>query len=73
MACIQSGVYWGYSGLIEGVVARIKAEYGRDMKVIGTGGLAPLFAQGDIRFDSIDDDLTIYGLAVIHRFNKGRA
>ncbi len=73
VACIQSGVYWGYSGLIEGVVSRITAEYGRDMKVIGTGGLAPLFAQGDIRFDAIDDDLTIYGLAVIHRFNKDQA
>ncbi|NNE80157.1 MAG: type III pantothenate kinase [Silicimonas sp.] len=70
VGCIQSGVFWGYSGLIEGLVARIKAEYGRDMKVIGTGGLAPLFAQGDIRFDTIEDDLTVHGLTVIHRFNK---
>ncbi len=70
VACIQSGVFWGYSGLIEGIVARIKAEYGRDMKVIGTGGLAPLFAQGDIQFDTIEADLTIYGLTVIHAFNK---
>ncbi len=68
--CIQSGVFWGYSGLIEGIVKRIKAEYGREMKVIGTGGLAPLFAQGDIEFDHIDDDLTIHGLTVIHAFNK---
>ncbi len=68
--CIQSGVFWGYSGLIEGIVRRIKAEYGRGMKVIGTGGLAPLFAQGDIEFDHIDDDLTIHGLTVIHAFNK---
>lgn len=71
IGAIQSGVFWGYSGLIEGIVARIKAEYGRDMQVIGTGGLAPLFAQGDIKFDQIDNDLTIYGLTVIHRFNKG--
>lgn len=70
VACIQSGVFWGYSGLIEGIVARIKAEYQRDMKVIGTGGLAPLFAQGDIRFDTIEDDLTMHGLTVIHKFNK---
>lgn len=70
VSCIQSGVFWGYSGLIEGIVARIKTEYGRDMKVIGTGGLAPLFAQGDISFDTIEDDLTIYGLTVIHAFNK---
>ena len=70
VGCIQSGVFWGYSGLIEGIVARIRAEYGRDLKVIGTGGLAPLFAQGDIHFDTIEDDLTIFGLVVIHRFNK---
>ena len=64
VACIQSGVFWGYSGLIEGIVARIKAEYQREMIVIGTGGLAPLFAQGDIRFDVIEDDLTM--LSLIH-------
>lgn len=68
--CIQSGIFWGYSGLIEGIVARIKSEFGRDMKVIGTGGLAPLFAQGDIKFDAIDPDLTMYGLTVIQAFNK---
>ena len=68
--CIQSGVFWGYSGLIEGLTARIKKEYGARMKVVGTGGLAPLFAQGDALFDTIEDDLTMYGLTVIHQFNK---
>ena len=71
--CIQSGVFWGYTGLIEGLVARIKAEYGAPMTVIGTGGLAPLFAQGDISFDMVEDDLTIHGLTVIHAFNKETA
>lgn len=71
--CIQSGVFWGYSALIEGLVARIKSEYGRDMLVIGTGGLAPLFEQGDIHFDAIEDDLTTFGLTVIHAFNKDNA
>ena len=70
IACIQSGVFWGYTGLIEGITRRIKAEYGHDMKVIGTGGLAPLFAQGDPLFDTVEDDLTIHGLTVIHQFNK---
>ncbi len=70
VGAIQSGVFWGYSGLIEGIVARIKAEYGRDMKTVATGGLAPLFAQGDIRFDTIDGDLTMHGLTVINAFNK---
>lgn len=70
VGAIQSGVFWGYSGLIEGIVARIQAEYGTKLTVIATGGLAPLFAQGDIHFDHIDDDLTMHGLTVIHAYNK---
>ncbi|MEL7149696.1 MAG: type III pantothenate kinase [Pseudomonadota bacterium] len=70
VGAIQSGVFWGYSGLIEGIVARIQAEYGTKLTVIATGGLAPLFAQGDIAFDHIDDDLTMHGLTVIHKYNK---
>ncbi|MCP4207230.1 MAG: type III pantothenate kinase [Shimia sp.] len=70
VGCIQSGVFWGYTGLIEGIIARIKAEYGAPMKVVGTGGLAPLFEQGDHLFDTIEDDLTMHGLTVIHDYNK---
>jgi len=70
VTCIQSGVFWGYVGLIQGITERIRTEYGAEMKVVGTGGLAPLFAQGDVLFDFIEDDLTIHGMTVIHRFNK---
>ncbi|MGI9367529.1 MAG: type III pantothenate kinase [Ruegeria sp.] len=70
VGCIQSGVYWGYSGLIEGLIDRIKAEFGMPMKVVATGGLAPLFDQADVGFDAIEDDLTMHGLTVIHRYNK---
>ena len=70
VACIQSGVFWGYTGLIEGLTRRIKEEYGCPMKVVGTGGLAPLFDQGDHLFDTIEDDLTMHGLTVIHTYNK---
>lgn len=70
VACIQSGVFWGYTGLIEGITQRICKEYGQQMKIVGTGGLAPLFAQGDIQFDTIEDDLTMHGLTVIHQHNK---
>ncbi|MBF9045248.1 type III pantothenate kinase [Rhodobacterales bacterium HKCCE4037] len=70
VGCIQSGVFWGYVGLIDGITNRIKAEYGKPMKVIGTGGLAPLFAQGELLFDTIEGDLTMYGLTVIHKYNK---
>lgn len=68
--CMQSGVFWGYVGLIDGICDRIKAERGRTMKVIATGGLAPLFQQGTDMFDMFEDDLTMHGLTVIHEHNK---
>ena len=68
--CMQSGIYWGYVGLIEGICARITAEREREMKVIATGGLAPLFARGSARIDAVDQDLTMRGLVMIHDYNK---
>ncbi|MEL6523823.1 MAG: type III pantothenate kinase [Pseudomonadota bacterium] len=70
VACMQSGVFWGYIGLVGGICDRIKAESDRPMHVIGTGGLAPLFSTGDVLFDRIEDDLTMHGLTVIHKFNQ---
>ena len=59
------GIYWGYVAMMEGLVARLKAEIGRPVKVIATGGLATLFdAHTDI-FDAIEGDLTIQGLAML--------
>ncbi|QYK43521.1 MAG: type III pantothenate kinase [Paracoccaceae bacterium] len=71
VACMQSGVYWGYVGLVEGLVARIRAERERPMKVVGTGGLASLINQGTTVFDAVEDDLTMHGLVLIHRLNAG--
>lgn len=68
--CMQSGVFWGYVGLVSGICARIRDEYGKPMRTIGTGGLAPLFAQADMLFDFVEEDLTMHGLTVIHEFNK---
>ena len=60
VAAMQSGVFWGYVGLIEGLVARIKAEFGKPMTVVATGGLAPLFDGAHRRsIDHFDPDLTI--------------
>jgi type III pantothenate kinase len=59
------GIYWGYIAMIEGLVARLKAEVGRPVKVIATGGLADLFRQHTIVFDAIEPDLTIQGLAMM--------
>ncbi len=68
--CMQSGVFWGYVGLINGLCDRIKDEHGRPMTVVATGGLAPLFQQGHAMFDVYEDDLTMHGLTVIHEYNK---
>ena len=70
VACMQSGIFWGYVGLIREITARIRAERDRPMKVISTGGLAPLFQQAADLFDAYEDDLTMHGLTVIHRYNK---
>jgi type III pantothenate kinase len=59
------GIYWGYIAMIEGLVARLKAEVGRPLKVIATGGLATLFEKQTPAFDIIEDDLTIQGLAML--------
>lgn len=59
------GIYWGYIAMIEGLVARMKAEVGRPVKVIATGGLATLFERHTTVFDAIEPDLTIQGLAIM--------
>jgi type III pantothenate kinase len=59
------GIYWGYIAMMEGLVARMKAEVGRPVKVIATGGLAVLFEQHTVVFDHVEQDLTIQGLAIL--------
>ncbi|MCB2108285.1 MAG: type III pantothenate kinase [Rhodobacteraceae bacterium] len=70
VAAMNSGVFWGYVGLIEGLVARIKAERGEGMKVIATGGLAPMFADATSVIDGTDSDLTLRGLLAVHNLNS---
>ena len=65
-SAMQSGIYYGYAGLIEGIVTRIKAERNEAMKVIATGGLAPLYAEAVSLIDQVDGDLTIRGLMLLH-------
>jgi type III pantothenate kinase len=59
------GIYWGYVAMIEGLLARLKSEVGRPVKVIATGGLAVLFEKHTTVFDTIEPDLTIQGLAML--------
>ena len=70
VSCMQSGIYWGYVGLVEGLVGRIKSEFGAAMQVIGTGGLAPLFAGATEAIDRVDPDLTLWGLRLIYGYNS---
>jgi type III pantothenate kinase len=69
VSAMQSGVFWGYIGLIEGLVARIKQEWDKPMTVIGTGGVASLFQGATRAIDRFDSDLTIRGLLEIWRRN----
>lgn len=73
VSSMQSGVYWGYVGLIGELINRIKAEFGRPMTVVATGGLAHLFRPDLPMIDHIDQDLTMRGLMLIHARNAGRA
>ena len=61
------GVFWGYVAMMEGIVARMKAEIGRPAKVVATGGLAILFDEATDIFDHVDADLTIEGLRIVAR------
>jgi type III pantothenate kinase len=60
-----SGIYWGYVGMIEGLVTRLKVEIGRPVTTIATGGLATLFQRHTAVFDTIEPDLTVQGLALL--------
>jgi len=66
---MQSGIYWGYVGMIEGLVARVQAEFGAKLKVIATGGLAPLLAEGTTVIERIDPDITLDGLRMLAERN----
>lgn len=59
------GVYWGYVAMLEGLIARMKAQIGRPATVVATGGLAVLFDKHTSIFNAVDADLTLQGLAMI--------
>ena len=72
VGAMQTGVFWGYISLIEGLIARIKAEYKTPMKVVATGGIASLFEGETKSIDIFDHDLTIRGLYEISKRLKGK-
>src|SRR5690606_28018758 len=70
VTAMQSGVFWGYIALIEGLISRIKAEWDVPMTVIATGGVASLFHGATASIDHFDPDLTIRGMLEIHDRNR---
>jgi len=73
VTAMQSGVFWGYIDLIDGLVERIKDEYGQPMKVIATGGVASLFEGAARNIDHFDSDITIKGLRILYDRNVANA
>lgn len=67
VGAMQSGIFWGYVGLIEYLVTSIQLEYGQKMTVIATGGVASLFEGATDRIDYFDHDLTLRGLLEVYR------
>lgn len=70
IAAMQSGIYHGYSGMVEALASGIKKEFGKPMKVIATGGLAPLYAKACPVIEQVEPDLTILGLKELYEMNK---
>ncbi len=71
VASVQSGIVFGYVGLVEGIVRRFKQELGPGTKVIGTGGYADLIARETDVIDEVNVDLTLEGLRIIFDMNRG--
>jgi type III pantothenate kinase len=70
VSAIQSGIFYGYLGLIEKIIEEMKGELGKDVKTIATGGLAPLIAKRTAKIQRIDPDLVLKGLLVLYEMNQ---
>lgn len=68
--CMQSGIFYGYLGLVDSIVARMEEETGKKLKVIATGGLAPLIAEESKSIEEVDDLLTLKGLKILFELNS---
>jgi type III pantothenate kinase len=71
VASMQSGLVYGYVALVDGICVRMKEELGFSLKVIATGGLAPLIGSVSKQIEVVDDQLTLDGLRIIYQRNSG--
>ncbi|MGZ4123506.1 MAG: type III pantothenate kinase, partial [Tumebacillaceae bacterium] len=70
ISSMQSGVLYGFTGQVDGIVSRIKKEYNLPFKVIATGGLSSMIASESYEIDIKDDNLTLDGLRIIWDLNQ---
>ena len=70
-AAMQSGIIFGYAGLIDGIVERIQKELGKKAMVVATGGYADIIAKETKFINEVNPNLTLIGIRVIHDLNKG--
>ena len=69
-SAMQSGLIFGYVGLVEGIVSRIQQELGEKATVVATGGYAELIARETTVIDTVNPELTLIGLRLIHGMNQ---
>lgn len=69
ISAMNVGIVYGYAGMVDGIVNRIKKEIGHKVKVIATGGIAPLITKESETIDAIDEDLTLEGLKILYERN----
>jgi type III pantothenate kinase len=70
ISAMNVGIIYGYAGLVDGIVNRIKKEMGPGLKVIATGGIAPFIYTESESIDCLEEDLTLEGLMIIHKRNR---
>ena len=70
VSCMQSGVFWGHIGLVKEICRKIKEEKRETMKVVATGGLAPLLQSTEALFENVDENLTMHGLRLVFDYNR---